>query len=337
MNQMKRITRFYAVLALPLFYLLSCSSDEVSNNSKLENNMSKRSMNFPETLALPDGFNPEGIAKGDGTTLYVGSLYDGTILEIDSRTGESAVLVSGDSDRTAVGLDYDSRTGYLYVSGGPDGYAYIYDTETGEEVAAIQLTPTVFPNTFINDVIVTDDAAYFTNSFMAEFYSLAINSDGTLTSPINVETIEFSGDFMLTEGFNANGIVANEDGSQLIIVHSTLGVLYLTDPETGLTSEIDLGGENVVNGDGLVLRGNKLYVVQNYDNQISVIKLDDDWSSGSVIDIITDDDFQVPTTATFRGNQLYVVNAKFDIAPPPFLGMGYDPTISFEVLAVGSK
>ena len=46
---------------------------------------------FPETLALPDGFFPEGIAIDDQTgTAYVGSLSTGAIQQIDLRTGEAS-------------------------------------------------------------------------------------------------------------------------------------------------------------------------------------------------------------------------------------------------------
>jgi sugar lactone lactonase YvrE len=205
------------------------------------------------------------------------------------------------------------------------------------EVAAIQLTTMIFPNAMINDVIVTEDAAYFTNSFQAEIYKVSLNTDGTLAMGGTALTIALTGDFSMGLGFNANGIVASDDGSQLIIANSVLGKLYLTDPATGMTTEIDLGGASVPNADGLVLRGNRLYVVQNFNNQITVLQLSGDWTSGTIINTITDSDFHIPATATIRGNTIYVVNAKFDIAPPPFLGLGYDPTIPFEIVAVNAN
>ena len=294
-------------------------------------------MNFPSEISLPDGFNPEGIVTGYGNILYVGSLYDGSIYQIDSRTGEGSLLVPAQTNRIAVGLDFDDRTGYIFAAGGTDGYGYIYNSQTGSEIAAIQLTSSMFPNSMINDVIITDDAAYFTNSFAAEIYKIPLNLDGTISSSPTVETIALTGDFTLAQGFNANGIVANDDGTVLIIVNSATGILYKTVPSTGMTTEIDLGGSDVINGDGLVLRGNKLYVVQNFNNQVSVVMLSVDWMSGTITQVITDPNLQIPATATLKGNKLYVANAKFDVAPPPFLGQGYDPTIEFELTAVNAN
>jgi hypothetical protein len=127
----------------------------------------------------------------------------------------------------------------------------------------------------------------------------------------------------VTEGdlpINLNGIDATANGRTLIAVHSTLGVLYRIDAATGKATEIDLGGGAVPSGDGIVLHGRKLYVVQNFLNAVAVVKLRPDLASGQVVDTITSDLFRVPATAARFGSRLYVVNARFDIAPPPILG-----------------
>lgn len=74
------------------------------------------------------------------------------------------MLVPAQSDRISVGLDFDSRTNYIFVAGGFDGYAYVYDALSGADVGTFQLTT----GGFINDVIITENAVYFTNSFTAE-------------------------------------------------------------------------------------------------------------------------------------------------------------------------
>ncbi len=111
---------------------------------------------FPQVIPLPDGFYPEGIAIGDGPTAYVGSLASGSIYQADLRTGEGTVLVNGSPGSLAVGLDVDRRSGYLFVAGGFSGGARVYDTKTGELVADLS-----FGGGFINDVIVTREAAFF--------------------------------------------------------------------------------------------------------------------------------------------------------------------------------
>lgn len=95
---------------------------------------------FPDVIPLPNGFQPEGIAVGKGSTFYVGSIPTGAVYRGDLRTGEGAILVQPQAGRNAIGLKYDERTGLLFVAGGPTGNAYIYDGGSGEDIAQIQLT-----------------------------------------------------------------------------------------------------------------------------------------------------------------------------------------------------
>jgi hypothetical protein len=46
---------------------------------------------FPESIRLPNGFQPEGIASGGGTTFYVGSIPTGAVYRGDIETGEGEV------------------------------------------------------------------------------------------------------------------------------------------------------------------------------------------------------------------------------------------------------
>lgn len=49
----------------------------------------------------------------------------------------------------AVGMAFDSRSGHLFVAGGPTGFVYLDDTLTGAEVAAFEVTSA--ETTFVND------------------------------------------------------------------------------------------------------------------------------------------------------------------------------------------
>jgi sugar lactone lactonase YvrE len=272
---------------------------------------------FPPVIPLPDGFQPEGIAVGKGTTFFVGSIPTGMIYRGDLRTGEGEVLVPEQDGRNAIGLDYDARSGYLFVAGGPTGQAYVYDAESGASLAEYQLTTTA--PSFINDVIVTRQAAYFTNSFQAEFYRVPLGPGGRLPDPADIETIPLSGDFTQVGGFNANGIEAAPNGKYLIVVQSATGMLFRVDPDTGFADQIELSGmlDAVPAGDGIVLQGRTLYVVQNQFNQIAVIELSPKYTSGEVVQIITNDNFRIPTTAAMFGRYLYAVNARFGTPPTP--------------------
>ncbi len=264
---------------------------------------------FPDVIALPDGFFPEGIAVGTGKDVYAGSLANGAIWKGDLRAGAGDILVPGTAGGIAVGMSFDDRSGNLFVAGGPTGTATVYDGSTGATVAQLNLAPG-----FINDVIVTRTAAYFTNSFAPEIYEVPLDARGDIDGP--VRPIPLSGDFtFVSGGFNANGIEATPDGSGLIVAGSAAAELYTVDPSTGVATVIDL--DVAVAGDGLVLLGRTLYVNENSLNRIAVVDLSANLSSGSVVDYLTSDAFDVPTTSARFGSSLYAVNAKFGTPPTP--------------------
>ena len=267
---------------------------------------------YPEVIPLQNGFQPEGIALGTGHTFYTGSLNGGAVFRGDLRSGE-IVMIAAPGARMSTGMKFDERSGLLFVSGGVFGAAYIFDGNSGELVTTYQLTPNA---SFINDVILTRDAAYFTDSFQKQFYKLPLGPAGELPDPADVQTIPLGTGFDFTPGaFNANGIVASQDGSTLIIVNTGAGKLYRVDPATGEAAAIDLGGGLVFNGDGLALRGQTLYVVQNSDNKVAVVELDPGFASGAITGYLTSPHFRVPTTAALFGDALYLVNARFDEIP----------------------
>lgn len=270
---------------------------------------------FPDVIALPDGWRPEGIASGIGTNAYVGSLGTGAIYGVDLATGDGGIVVPPQEGRIAVGLAHDARSGLIFAAGGPSGAAYVYDSTSGDSVAMYQFVSG--EDTFVNDVVVTRSAAYFTDSFRPYIYRVPLGPVGALPDGGSFESIGLGGDFVMVPGFNANGIVATADGASLIIVHSTRGELYAVDPESGDAALIDLGGATLPSGDGLALVGHMLYVMQNRLNQISVVALDRALATADVIKTITDPDFDVPTTIAEFGSSLYAVNARFGTPPAP--------------------
>jgi sugar lactone lactonase YvrE len=270
---------------------------------------SKKPKPFPEVIQLPVGFQPEGIEVGTGTTFYVGSVANGAVYRGNLRTGAVSPLVVGAAGKSATGIEYDR--GRLYVAGGGTGTATVYDARTGATIRTYQLGTAP---TFINDVVVTRDAAYFTDSQKPVIYKVPIGPNGALG---DAQTIPLSGDYVHAAGFNLNGIDATPDGSTLIAVQSATAKLYRIDPTTGVAKLITLaGGESVPNGDGIMLTGKTLYVVQNQLNRVAVIELAPSLASGRVVTRLTDADFSVPTTIDDHGNRLYAVNARFGVASP---------------------
>lgn len=256
---------------------------------------------FPEQIPLPVGFQPEGVDTR-GSTAYAGSLADGDVVTVDLRSGELTHLVDTE-DRVAVGLAVER--GLVLVAGGPTGQAFVYDARTGEEVAELELTDA--EETFVNDVVVSGNAAWFTDSFQPRLYRVPLTPGG-VGEPETVPLTGPAGDYV--EGFNVNGIEAK--GGELIVVNSTLGDLFAIQTD-GSSRSIDLNGETVTAGDGLLLVGNTLYVVRNQFEQVDVVELSAGLASGEVIGSITSDLFDVPTTAAKHGDRLVLVNARFGI------------------------
>jgi hypothetical protein len=266
---------------------------------------------LPDRIPLPNGFLPEGIGITSGGTFYTGSLIDGSIYRGDIRTGQGSVFIHPPVGRLAVGMKVHKKL--LYVAGGDTGDAYVYDTRTGADVHVYDF----IPGGFINDVVVTKDAAWFTDSFFPFLYKVPVSRNGTPADPSQVEAIPLTGDIVYQDGFNVNGIDAAPNGKTLIIVQSNTGKLFTVDPSSGVSSEIDLGSEDVASGDGILLDGRDLYVVLNFDNLLAKVRLAPGLASGNVVSRTGDPDFDVPTTVAEAGNGLYLVNARFNTPPGP--------------------
>jgi hypothetical protein len=256
------------------------------------------------TIALPDEFRPEGIASGPKDSFYVGSIPQGSVYRGSYRTGEGRVLVPPHPGRNHTGLKVDRRHDLLFVSGGESKGIYVYDSETGADVAAFELEDAGF----VNDVVLTRRAAYFTDSLVQQLYRVKIGKRGRLGEP---ERIPITGDLEYEDGFNANGIEAVRNGRRLIVVQSNTGELFSVRPRSGRSREIALDGP-LTNGDGLLRRGRTLYVVQNRDNKVAVVDLDRRLRSGEIEDELTDPLLDVPTTIAPFKRFLYAVNARFN-------------------------
>jgi DNA-binding beta-propeller fold protein YncE len=268
---------------------------------------------FPERIGLPNGWQPEGITAGRGTTVYVGSLADGAIWKGDVKTGTGDVLAPGADGRVTVGIDYQRRGDRIWAAGGPTGMVHVFDASTGDLLQSYAFEGAGF----LNDVAVTGSAVYVTDSMVQRLSVIPLPDDGSLPDPSAATTLELTGDISFVPNeFNANGIVRY--AGQLIVVQSNTGQLFRVDRSTGVATAIDLGGASVTNGDGLERQGSKLYVVRNQLNQIDVFRLSDDGSSASLLGSLTAlAELNVPTTAALVAHRVWAVNARFGVTPGP--------------------
>src|SRR4051794_13159718 len=227
--------------------------------------------NLPHTIVLPGATSAEGIATGAGPTFYAGDAFAGDIYRGNLRTGTVAKFIDVPAGRNALGIRVDLEHGLLFVAGGFTGQGYVYDLRTGADVAQYQFgTP---PGSIINDVIVTDDAAWFTDSLQPHLYRVPINDDGSVGA---FTTLTVSGPAAdLTGAFNLNGIAVAGDGT-LLVAHTGDATVYRVDPTTGASAPI-LGPDglkiDLPNVDGILLEAGRLWAVQNFSNQITELKL----------------------------------------------------------------
>ncbi|MFF0435941.1 SMP-30/gluconolactonase/LRE family protein [Streptomyces sp. NPDC004327] len=275
---------------------------------------------WPESFRLPDGFQPEGIAIGHSPYAYFGSLGNGDIYQASLRTGRGRLLSAGPGTEShSVGLKIDRAERRLFIAGGTA--IRVVDARTG----ALAHDYTTFGGQFVNDVILTPDAAWFTDSYQPLLYRLALDRAG---DPVGAPVaVPLGGDW--TQGdFTANGIARTPDGRALLVVNTVAGggTLMRVDPATGTATAVDLGALRIPNGDGLLLLGRTLYIVQQVANQVDVVRLNAAGTRGTAIARITDPRFRIPTTAAAWGGRIYLPNARFDIEPTP--------TTDYDVVAI---
>src|SRR3990172_7262719 len=144
----------------------------------------------PDVISLPTGFRPEGIAVSEGR-IFVGSIPTGRVFRADIATGQGAVLVDPPAGRSAIGLKVDGR-GRIFAAGGQTGKGHVYDAATGADIREYILA---LGTTFVNDVVLTPQAAWFTDSLNPVLYKVPIGIDGALAAQAAVTTLALTGDF----------------------------------------------------------------------------------------------------------------------------------------------
>jgi hypothetical protein len=141
------------------------------------------------------------------------------------------------------------------------------------------------------------------------------------------------------DGFGLNGIDATPSGKKLIAAHTGLGQLFTVDRRTGRSRLIRIPGTPLPPSiDGILLDGRTVWVVSNFSNVVSKIRLGHGLKRGRIVDTLTNDDvgglFRVPTTVAEHGNRLVLVNARFDLGLPPPFGEGAPAGTDYDVVQV---
>lgn len=270
--------------------------------------MSEPTQSQERIIALPNGFQPHGIALGPNQMAFVGSSGNGGIYRVNLLTGEGGLWTAAQTGQALLGLAYDLRTNWLYAAGGASGNARLFDATSGAHLRDIRLSPG--PDGLVQEVAVTFNALYFTNALRPTLYRMPLTPRGRLPEPLVVQPLALAGDFVfVADDLNANGIAAGPDGRTLIVIHTALGLLYRVDALTGAATVIDLGGVLLKDSSGLALQDGLLYVV-NFNNRLYVVELDSRWRTGRVRRTIASRHFDNPSAVVVDGGKLTVVNAR---------------------------
>ncbi len=270
------------------------------------------------TFTLP-GANvyPEGVALDSDTgTFYVGNTENGTVYKgnVNDDPGELEVFLPARTDMRSVvmGMALDNW-GRLFMAGGATGRAFVYDTTAGDLLTVLRTPKTT--STLINGVAVTQSAAYFTDSFRPILFRAPL----TATSVGAMEPwLDFEGTpLRYGERNNLDGIVASADGRHLVVVQPNTGTLYRINTATKGVRRIVLSAD-LSTGNGLLLEGRTLYVINDEGGKIIPVTLTADFTRGVVGESFSDPSLNFPTSVAKYGDRLLVVNHQSGPVTLPF-------------------
>ena len=286
-----------------------------------------RTLPLPDAAAYPEGVTVDPISGA----VYANSANTGVIFRIDPDSGAAAVIADpldlGDTPpakpvSVALGLKADGQ-GRIWVAGARTGSMHVVDIATGERLARFTTPEGPW---LINDVALTSDAAYFTDTLRPVLWRVSRDSisDAALEPWLSFEgtVLEYG------EDPNLNGIVATPDGRYLIVVLMKTGRLYRIDTRTREVTAINTGDSALDGGDGLALVGRRLFLVRQSAGEVVALDLSIDLSAAVEVKRIKPTELAWPATVAVRGDRLIVANSQLNRR-----GSG-DPVLPFSLVSI---
>ncbi len=266
-----------------------------------------------------DGIRLEGIGRDDRTgAIYVSATnQDGTIYRALPGSDQLTVWVGPRPGSNGRGIAVDD-SGRVFVAGGPSGAVRVLD-RSGALLAQL---PTGVPGAFLNDLWVgPDGSVYVTDSALPTIWRVWHSGAGWVieawldVSPVIAYT-------PATSDFDLGGITITPGGRQLILAQGTTGQLWRIDLRSRRITElpvVDASGAPVAlrNADGIALRGDTLYVVQNFVRQISTVQLTEAATRGVLVSVTRTSPTRTFTTAKLAGGRLLAVDSTFGLPVAP--------------------
>lgn len=267
---------------------------------------------FPDRLAfVSDRLYPEGITYSPQLGQFlVSSLTQGKVGTVDMN-GTYADFVSDPQLIGSVGMKV--RNGKLYVCNGDQGVSikstsqspfmtaglFVFDIATKQVERRINLAALLPAGQrhFANDIAFDAQGnTYVTDSFSPVIYKV---------TPDGIASVFLTDSRFSSSSFGLNGIVFHPNG-YLLVANTGAAKLYKVDLQNG--NAISEVGGIAVGGDGLVLIGNDIYIV-NGMNQVTQFRSTDNFQTAMAVktDAVG---YDQATTNTEVNGQVYTLNAR---------------------------
>lgn len=261
---------------------------------------------FAGTQVFPEGLDT------DGRYVYSTSFADGTVYRgaaggstmrpflpagADGRTSAAGIRLSGDR---------------LLVAGGMTGRFFVYTT-SGRLVSSYVVPDAAGTPTLVNDAAIAPNGdAYITDSYRPVVYRIpAAQIQGRPGAGVRTLTAAYDLPDYLAGQSNGNGIVATPDGRSLIVGYYESGALNKVDLRTGRVSPLALRAP-LTSADGMLLFGHTLVVARAATNEIDTLRLDSDYTRGTVTAVNTYPGVDTPTGIAVSRGRLLVTNSQLD-------------------------
>ncbi|MBL1079221.1 superoxide dismutase [Nocardia sp. 2] len=310
-----------------------CSDTPAAQDDSTSRAQISPAFDLPEQRAYPEGIAVDA-RNGD---VYVGSFTTGAIYRRPAGRARAEIFLPAGTDgrHTANGLRVDSR-GRLWVIDHTTGVT-VYDTGTRAPVARFDAPRQDQP--FLNDLAFTPDgSAYLTDSVRPVIYRVTPELFDGAAARGGRETLPVYADLTTatTPGNSTpmllNGIVADPAGRYLLTVDMAGGGLYRVEiADAPGIARVDLRGGDMIDGDGMELLGDTLWVVHNRSNSLSRWSIGANGTTAELRNRLTDEILRIPTTVAHDGDQMLVVSSQFDRGGPMGEGTPVDPFTVFAV------
>jgi Cu-Zn family superoxide dismutase len=250
---------------------------------------------IPKTFVLPgDSLFPEGMGYDqENGNYFVGAIGGGTVLRGEVNNPTATIFSPAGADGRTAALGARPDHGRVFVGSFGSGKIWIYNERSGKLIATLD---TGMPSSVLNDFsFLRDGTAFATDSANPFLWRITFSRNGT---PTLEKWLDFTGTvFVYNSGFNADGIVTSGNGRYLVVNQLSTGDLFRIDVATKAVTQIDVGGFDLTNADGMDIDGQSLYVVRNANAQIVKVDLSADFSTGAVDTVTTSPAFLFPTAA----------------------------------------